>query len=223
MNDKVIQKIRKLLSLSKSSNKHEAALALQRAQELMAKYDVNALDVELSNIQESAVKAGTQNNMPRWKCALASMVADAFGVSFFQACDQTGSTVVFVGIDAYADISSYAFTVLRRQLEKARREHLNGISKRYKQSNRTRKADLFAMAWVYAVNSKLNKFAASVKTQKLIDTYLANKHSNLTTFKPKNHQPKTADYSSIMAGRNAAKDVTLNHGVRESDRTKAIA
>lgn len=219
---KASQKIKKLLALSKSCNKHEAALALQRAQELMAKYNISALDVELSSIKEVASKAGTKNNIPRWKCDLAHVIADAFGVSFFQAYDQTGTTVVFIGIDAYADISSYAFTVLRRQLEKARREHMNSISKRYKQSNRTRKADLFARAWVHAVNSKVNKFATSIKTQELIDTYLAEKHPSLRKFKPKSHQPKLDDYRSVVAGKNAAHLVTLNHGMRDSDRTKAI-
>jgi hypothetical protein len=168
--------------------------------------------------------SGTANNMPRWMTDLAYTIADVFGVRWFQKNTfNGGTTVVFVGIDAYAEISSYAFTVLRRQLVKSRRNYYNSLSRRYKTANRTRKADLFALSWVDAVYWKVAKFAASVRTEELIGTYLAEHHPELATFIPKTHQFKDADADAAMAGHIAAQGVTLNHGMRESDRPRAIA
>lgn len=223
VNNAIVDKIKKLLALSKSANEHEAILALQRAQELMEKHGISSIDVELSDVNESAVTAGTSNNMPRWLCRLAHVVADAFGVQWFQSSRLGENKVVFVGIDAYAEISSYAFTVLRRQLVKARKAHLDGISKRFKRANRIRKADIFAMAWVHTVDSKVVNFAASVKTEELINTYMAKHHSGLVTFTPKSQQAKPADFDDMGSGYIAARDVTLNHGMRSADRQKAIA
>jgi len=223
MNKSIIQKIKKLLALSKSANEHEAALALQRAQALMEKHEVSELDIELSDIKEKAAKAGTQNNLPHWKSGLAHVIADAFGVRWFQQWGLKGAEVVFVGIDAYAEISSYAFTVLNRQLVKARRDYYIGLSKRFKQANRTRKADLFALAFVHALQMKVAKFAASVKTEEIIETYLSEHHPELTTFKPKRHKFKNQDNDAAIAGHKAAKGVVLNHGMRESDKPRAIA
>lgn len=42
MNENVIVKIKKLLSLSQSQNENEAKLALLKAQELMLRYDISA-------------------------------------------------------------------------------------------------------------------------------------------------------------------------------------
>ncbi len=45
-NVKIIDKIRKLLALTRSPNEHEAALATERAQELLARYNIDMTEVE---------------------------------------------------------------------------------------------------------------------------------------------------------------------------------
>jgi hypothetical protein len=49
--EKIMDKVRKLLRLTKSTNEHEAALALQRVREIMAKYHL-----ELGDVQEKTEK-----------------------------------------------------------------------------------------------------------------------------------------------------------------------
>lgn len=44
--DKIIEKIKKLFALSASPNEHEAGLAMQRAYELMEKYEVSITEIE---------------------------------------------------------------------------------------------------------------------------------------------------------------------------------
>lgn len=50
--EKILEKLKKLLALSKSDNPHEAALALQRAQKLMLAYNITQADLALSDIRE---------------------------------------------------------------------------------------------------------------------------------------------------------------------------
>ena len=45
MSDKIVDKIRKLLALSKSSNPNEAAIALQKATQLMEEYQIKNIDL----------------------------------------------------------------------------------------------------------------------------------------------------------------------------------
>ena len=48
----ILEKIKKCLALSKSANEHEAAQAMKQAQALMKKYEVDAVDVALSEVSE---------------------------------------------------------------------------------------------------------------------------------------------------------------------------
>ncbi|KKK79336.1 hypothetical protein LCGC14_2834560, partial [marine sediment metagenome] len=43
---KVIDTIRKLLALSESANEHEAGLAAEKTQELLARYNIDLFEVE---------------------------------------------------------------------------------------------------------------------------------------------------------------------------------
>ena len=48
----ILERIKKLLKLSESSNPHEAALAAQRASELMFKYNVNKAALDTTEARE---------------------------------------------------------------------------------------------------------------------------------------------------------------------------
>lgn len=49
---RILDKLKKLLALSKSDNPHEAALALQRAQKLMGAYGISQSELELADFGE---------------------------------------------------------------------------------------------------------------------------------------------------------------------------
>ncbi len=50
----IVEKVQKLLRLAKSTNEHEAKLAAQRASELMERYQIDAADTELADVQSGA-------------------------------------------------------------------------------------------------------------------------------------------------------------------------
>ena len=75
-NEKLLEKLKKLLALAKSDNPHEAALALQRAQKLMQAYNITQADLALSDIDESVSNYWEQVALTRrdtcWVCWILS-------------------------------------------------------------------------------------------------------------------------------------------------------
>ena len=76
-NGKIIELIQKCLALSKSSNEHEATLALRKAQELLEKYNLSMRDIPA---EEGQVSVQMQNlkvpvDSKNWKRSLIHCIA----------------------------------------------------------------------------------------------------------------------------------------------------
>jgi hypothetical protein len=84
MNDKIIDRVRKLLELSKSANVHEAANAAAAAQELMTRFEISssvlsqttANDEDDEPIETGLMHATDGSQLPTWKGQLAVCVAE---------------------------------------------------------------------------------------------------------------------------------------------------
>ena len=75
MDTKIVDKIKKLLALSKSPNENEAILAYQMAQELLTKHNISLDDIQVDiNILEETIWLGEE--MEEWKFILYSVVAE---------------------------------------------------------------------------------------------------------------------------------------------------
>lgn len=84
--EKIIDKIKKLLSLSKSSNEHEAALAAARATELMIEHQISEAKLETGERQEEIGEhsvGDTDKSMVIWKGELAKALAQTLGCEMF--------------------------------------------------------------------------------------------------------------------------------------------
>ncbi len=77
---KVIEKIRKLLALSKSSNQFEAELAAERANDLMKKYQLSVSEVELDDLKKTNIVEEWYKTpiLRRWVVTLARSCAILF-------------------------------------------------------------------------------------------------------------------------------------------------
>lgn len=217
-NSKILEKIKKCLALSKSSNANEAAAALRQAQKLMQQHNINSDDVELSSIKESQCAAGNAQVLPRWHSFLASTIEKAFGVKAIYSRGIAGwikSRMHFIGVDSQPEIAGYAYEVLLRQVKKERAEHVKKQT-RCKAATKTRRGDLFAESWVYAVHSAVVEFAQPDSTKALIQKHIDLKNPNLTRAKIRSHSDKTikdADFRSADAGYEAGKKVQLNRAM----------
>lgn len=212
-----IQKIKKCLALSKSANENEAAAALRQAQALMQKFGVEDDDILMSEVSESRVKAGAKVKPVQWESWLSSTVAKAFGCEKIFLEGYEAGYWQFIGCGPAPEIATYAYTVLLRQLRKARSEYQKVHCKRLVPASKTRRADLFCEAWVLAVANQITKFAGAERNEDALATYMAKEHPDLETFTPRDRQAgknlRQGDENARNAGWKSGKNAQLNHGV----------
>ena len=98
----VIEKIKKLLALSKSSNENEARLAAQKASELMQKHQIDAADVLIQEVKtQKIVRENYEVEGLRmkyvWVETLGYAVARLFDGSVLTTGQLHGTRFIFVG------------------------------------------------------------------------------------------------------------------------------
>lgn len=142
---KIEEKIIKLLELAKSPNPNEALQAALKAQELMAKYNV-----QLSNLKHTKVEpieCHTESYGKSYRFALAKIIADNFGVKHYYLGKMQ---VVFFGIPSNAEVAAKTYDYLHNMIHRMADSHQTKV---YKQAGTTK--------GVY--NSYVNGFLAGLK------------------------------------------------------------
>ncbi len=180
---------------------------------LMAEHDISQADVEMADVAEcKGSKAYNAQKPPIWVCQLSQVVGDAFGVAqFYNVVDWASGRFVFVGLDPELKLAEYTFTVLQRKCASARKAYYSKL--RGKRANRIKKADLYALGWVYAVNRKVEAFGGKERPE-MVERYLAEKRPGLGSYKPADPRKRIKGgpdhmYRGVLAG----KQVDLHRGV----------
>lgn len=215
--EKIIQRIRKCLALSGSSEPNEATAALRQAQKLMEKFGVSEDQIRMSEVKESACTAGRSvQTPPAWLTEIAHVVSAAFGVEHFYNITLSGACkFVFVGVGPAAEVASYTFTVLRRKCTSARDQYYR--RQRGRRASRVRRADAYAWGWAVAVRAKVREFAQT--TPKIVGQYLQIRHPGLVNYKPvARHEDENGMHR--LAGWISGQGVELHHGVAGSEPLK---
>jgi hypothetical protein len=224
-----LAKIKKCLALAKSSNPNEAAVAMRQAQALMRAHNLTEDDVSLSAVTEHPTKAPS-NTISLWQSRLARAVAEAFGCDLFYSRIQLGwsgikrrTDVVFIGVGPAPEIAAYAFDVLVRQAQRDRSAHVATQSRKLKQKTKTARGDAFALAWVYAVQSQLDKFAGNQATAELLLAYMTKAHPDMGEFTPASrHLNRHVKDDSATSGYLAGKQARLDRAVNGAPATTAL-
>ena len=110
----ILKKIEKLLALAeKNPNEHEALAAALKAQELMAKYNVDVSAINSDNSENELFKATYEDSgrheMKKWKIGLASVIAKNFCCKVYFI---NKKHVVFYGYKKDAKIALEVFRFL---------------------------------------------------------------------------------------------------------------
>ena len=227
----IVEKIKKLLALSQSSNANEAALAASRAQELMVKYAIDEAALQPSERTNEPIESETvvseYNRLPTWHALLAYILAPSFfcrsfygrGSKYSKAC------IYYVGrkSDRESLIATYNF--LKAEIEKMAEigwakqpEEIRVHGKRWKTSFYegvcvTVKARLqTTMAQLVADNS--NTAIVLADKQKAVDDFVSANHKLA-----KSSRSNTVDTSGYTAGVVAGH--SLNLGARASKQLTA--
>jgi hypothetical protein len=216
MDERILDKIKKLLALAKStSSEHEAANAMRKVQALMKEHQLSATDVALHEIAEQHTKrVNPAEKQPRWSLILSHTVGAAFGLQYFLSWHRdVGDSIVFVGPKDRVEIGTYCYEVLAPQLVKARSNFASTLNKRLKRSTKINRADLFAEGWIMTVLRKIEALVPTEDEQGLVQLYMEKHHPDLTDVKARAAKPKARDMSAYLEGAAQGRNVTLNAGV----------
>lgn len=116
---KIIEKIRRLLALSKSPNEFEAAAAAAKAQDLLFKYNLSTADIDIAGKSEEEYGAAWFNDgvNSRWRHMLLEAVASN---SFCEAGRVIGrhGTYQILGKKSDIEIVTYLFNYLAETVER---------------------------------------------------------------------------------------------------------
>ncbi|BBF85723.1 hypothetical protein DLM_2108 [Aquitalea magnusonii] len=183
----------------------------------MRKYGVEDGDILMAEVSEAKVKAGAKTKPVKWESQLSTTVATAFGCRKIFVQELKAGYWTFIGCGPAAEIATYAYTVLMRQLRKARSEYQQTHCKRLVPASRTRRADLFCEAWVAGVRRQIEAFAGTQANEEALEVYMAKEYPDLGTLVPRDRQAgkslRDGDVNARAAGWNAGRKATLNHGV----------
>lgn len=211
---KVLDKIKKCLALSQSSNEHEAAQALKHAQALMREHGLTEMDVSLAEVNECAVK--TAKRLPDWQIALINVCELSFGVDSYSRYVWLADTELrFYGTGVKPELAMYAYEVLLRQCRQARREylkkHLSDIANRYEKN---RRADHFCVGWVGSVYRKVKDFAVQLSPQEKgkLELYRANMNIQAANDRPA-REVSIDGLMDMLRGQIAGENATLHHAM----------
>lgn len=212
-----IQKIKKCLALSKSPNPHEAAAALRQAQKLMAAHQVDDVDIDLSCVSEhdTPLAVGAKS---AWLSLLAGTCAEAFGCQFIFKLGGGDNRATFIGLHGAAQVASYAFDVLLRQVQRDRAHHITAQPKSCKRVTKIARGDAFALGWVRAAAALVERMAGSDAEQAaraaLIAQYKQRQFKGLESFRPERRDLKgRVTPNSYLLGDAAGRAAELHNAV----------
>lgn len=181
---KAMERLKKLLALSRSANEHEAAAALSKAQELMRDLCVSEDDLELTDYdtaEADGILARPGYSVPVYASLLEELVEKAFGCTAVWDRHKVKCKIIWLGQKSKAEISAYSWTVLARLLKNKREQykftHLLGG---HTPGKREALADTFCEGWVAGVSRNILQDTTTAKDKRLLDLFLKQKFPNLT-------------------------------------------
>ena len=159
--EQALRKAISCLKLSQSPNKHEAALAAAKAQEIIDRYNLCIDDIQQGNqpkdVDEAIKDFGWEDPLhevcqvdTRWTLRLASTVANLNSCRIYYHTKMSGSAVLKV-VGRASDVQTvrYIFSWLEKEVRRITRQECKGNSRRYQIDFRTGVVD--------TISQKLNE------------------------------------------------------------------
>lgn len=119
----VIDRIKKLLSLSKNNdNAEESSLCALRAQELMHRYRIGEADLGIEETERVAEEVTdsvvhTESGRALWKACLANGIAIGLGCKMYRWTVDGGTAFHVVGLQSSVQTVAYMFGYLKLEIE----------------------------------------------------------------------------------------------------------
>jgi hypothetical protein len=218
---KIISKIQKCLRLAESGNPNEAAAALRQAHALMRKYGIHEAEIHTLQINETTAGSGGYYNPPYWALALSELIAGAFDCRVYIARrDEEHPQFRFIGLEYTATVAAYSFTVLYRQLRRARRAYMKGLDLGGDKQEIRRRGNVFAQAWLYRIARVVAEFIGDPTRRGAIDEYVQATYGQTSELEREYTDPESRDYEVILSGLRAAHSVYLLRPMHDTGQRK---
>jgi hypothetical protein len=147
--DQVIDRVRKLLALSTSSNPHEAASAAARAQEILDRYELDRAMIETSPELDEGEQEPVEDTrlggdlplfedkaLPTWKSCLAREIAEANGCKVYASGQRGEKAVAMIGRRSDMQKVRYLFGYLVTEVDRLARRDGKGMGRTWINSYR---------------------------------------------------------------------------------------
>ena len=143
MNEKIIEKIKKLLSLAESNNENEALSSLTKARKLMAKYKIEMSEIQSEQEnKEKIIKDDfgvTYNGRQVWKGSLSVIISDNFGCYCY--VDNPTKNIIILGketeVKVVQQLILFGINIIEKESDKLVKEYkragrsTRGLTKEY--------------------------------------------------------------------------------------------
>lgn len=130
--ERIVRKIKKLMSLSSSTEQAEAETALNKAEELMLKYNIKELDERKEEEYMFRPIGPLMKRVPNYIRDLSNLVSKYYFVDYILcSCNYRQKYYEFFGTKENLDIAEYIFCSLLRQAEKLWEIEKKSIQKKY--------------------------------------------------------------------------------------------
>lgn len=214
--ERITQKIQKLLALGQSSNQHEAANALAKAQVLMEKYGLDQKSIEMSKIgsleKEGLVRA---LDLPNWYKGFTGVIARCFGVRTVmhrvpgsRSREWCSSVVVFVGQKDRIELASYCYEVVGRQLLSARKEYNKQLGK-MDANQKWKLVEAYCEGFVISLEAKVKAFVVDPQERELVEEKLGQMFQRLNVAEIKEREISRDERRAMREGEEDGEQVSL--------------
>jgi len=211
--EKVIETIKKLLALAddkRNCSKAEAEAAALKAQELMAKYDIELSDTEKEECTRITISRDLVDNNRNWRFSLSSVVAENFRCK----CFWTGNHYVsFFGkrVDVTAAKEVYLFLI--KIGDRLAKEEVRSISNKYGITESV--YDTFCVGFISGLKIRFAeqcRALAIVMDKKVLNAYEDYSKDFGTFNKPTKHNNNLGEVyqDGVKAGKEALSGRELN-------------
>lgn len=214
--ERITQKIQKLLALGQSSNQHEAANALAKAQVLMEKYGLDQKSIEMSKIgsieKDGLVRA---MDLPNWYKGFTGVIARCFGVRTvmdrvpgLRSREWCRSAVVFVGQKDRIELASYCYEVVGRQLLDARKAYNKQLGK-MDANQKWKLVEAYCEGFVASLEAKVKIFAVDPQERELVQEKLGQMFPRLNVAEIKEREISRDERRAMREGEEDGEQVSL--------------
>lgn len=220
MKERILNKVQKLLALSKSANEYEAAEALKRAQRMMKEHKISMTDIELSEMGRVKAEKTVAKTPKQFVVDLAHTIAAAFGVRPILNTVNDSAKIEFLGNISQAQVASYSFDVVYTHLNTARRVFLKKLHKNCKPATRARRVDFFSKGFVEEIANNLPTFELDEEETSMLERYFDEQMHDSRQAKTRHSKVvNEKDWDAYCNGSEKGREVNIHRPVTGSAET----